>query len=125
MKTAATIHKNRGILVLLAFAGCTALAAIAVVTSLGGPPRNADWPAFLGSTFVLSLLGPLLFAWAWGPGPMGVVATTTAIFFPALSLASLYFGFIKGRSLLWLVVSATIWGAFGGFSAWVAITGSV
>jgi hypothetical protein len=56
---------------------------------------------------------------------MGVAWLSVAFLAPGLSLAALYFGYVRARSKIWLAVAAATWGAFGGFSAWVAIMGSV
>ncbi len=88
-------------------------------------PVEVDRLAFLGTLFMMCLLGPVLFAWAMGPGPMGIVATVCAFALPLLSLGALYFGCFRARSIAWLAASALLWGAFGGFSAFIAVTGSI
>jgi hypothetical protein len=55
---------------------------------------------------------------------MSLTAITYAFLLPSLSMAALYFGFVKARSLGWLATAAAIWGSFGGYSAWLAVTGS-
>ncbi len=102
---------------------CTA--ATFVVQAVLPSPGEVDRLAFLGTLFMMCLLGPLLFAWAMGPGPMGLVATVCAFAFPLLSLGALYFGFFRARSVAWLAVSALLWGAFGGVSTFIAVTGSI
>lgn len=115
----------RTIATIVAFILACLLAAMTVMAVVGRPSGSISWLAYLGSVFVLCLVGPPLFAWAMGPGAMGPLAILVAFLFPSLSLGILYFGFIRARSLRWLATSAAIWGAFGGFSAWVAIMGSV
>ncbi len=108
----------------LAFAAASAVAAIVVQSVLPSPSGGGGF-AFFAATFGLTLLGPLLFAWAWGPSPMTPLAIGSAILIPLLSLGLAWLGLTRRRSLPWTLASALSWAAFGGFSAWVAISGSI
>jgi hypothetical protein len=92
---------------------------------VGASAGQISWPVYLATMILFCLLGPLLFAWAMGPGAMSVGWLVVAFLLPGLSLATLYFGFVRAGSRLWLAVAAASWGGFGGFSAWVAVMGSV
>jgi hypothetical protein len=74
---------------------------------------------------VLSLGGPVLFAWAFGPAPMGMMGLFAAIAIPLASIATLRWGFFWRKSYSALAVAAAIWSVFGGFSVFVAATGSI
>ncbi len=101
------------------------IAALILVAVIGVNPEQGDMVAYLGFVFVMCLLGPLLFAWAWGPGTIDPIALVLAFGLPTLSMVAFYLGFVKARQPAWLMIAAVLWAGFGGFSAWVAITGSV
>ena len=101
------------------------IAASIVMLDLGMPRAEINWLAHIGSVYALCLLGPLLFSWAWGPGDMHWIALSAAIGAPLAAGLIYYFGYLKTRALRWLLASTSLWGGFGGFTAWVAITGSI
>jgi hypothetical protein len=108
-----------------AFLVSAAVVALALVFLLPAPPtRTGNFSSF-GPLMVLTLLGPILFVWAWGPAPLGITGLLAAVAVPFASIATLFLGFVRRKSYLALICAAVMWSAFGGFSAFVAITGSI
>lgn len=112
-------------LTIAAFSVCALLSAILVWTKLPAPPGSPDQLAFIAKLLLLCLLGPLTFVWAWGPQPLNLIALVSALFVPLLSITVLYFGYFRARSLILLATSAVIWCGFGGYSAYLAVSGSI
>ena len=102
----------------------SALAALVVVILLP-PPRDAATLEYFDFVLLMTIVGPILFTWALGPGSRNVLELAIAVAVPAGAVAALYFGFIRGRHLGWLAAFGVLWGGFGGFSAFVAISGSI
>jgi hypothetical protein len=99
--------------------------ALALVFILPVPPtRTSNFSNFV-QLIALSLVGPILFAWAWGPAPLSLAGLLAAVAIPFASIAILFLGFVRRKSYLALVCAAVMWSAFGGFSAFVAATGSI
>ncbi|MEO1033921.1 MAG: hypothetical protein AAFX44_00040 [Pseudomonadota bacterium] len=111
-------------LAVTAFAVFISIAALVVMYWLP-PPRATNPINYFGLLSVYVLLGPLLFAWAWGPGTMPFVALAAAVLLPVLAIAMLFLGFSTKRSALWLAAAGLLWGTFGGFSAFMAVSGSI
>ncbi len=101
------------------------LAALVLVLILPVPPSRTSNLGNTGQLMVLSLVGPILFAWAWGPGPLGVLGLLAAVAVPVASIATLVLGFFRGNSYPALLCSALTWSIFGGFVAFLAVTGSI
>jgi di/tricarboxylate transporter len=108
-----------------AFVVGSALAALVLVFILPVPPSRTSNLGNMGQLMVLSLVGPILFAWAWGPAPLSTIGLLAAVALPIASIATLFLGFFRAKSYLALVCSAFMWSTFGGFSAFVAVTGSM
>jgi hypothetical protein len=101
------------------------LAALALVFILPVPPaRTSNFPNF-GQLIALSLVGPIFFAWAWGPASLSIAGLLAAVAIPFAAIATLFLGFVRRKSYLALVCAAVMWNAFGGFSAFIAVTGSL
>jgi len=115
----------RLLLALTGFMSGSMVAALFVYAALPSPSDAIELLAFIGMLFVLCLTGPIIYAWAWGPGPMSGVATSLAIALPLLSGMALHFGFFRAGSLKWLIGAVLIWAGFGGYSAYVAVSGSI
>jgi len=101
------------------------LAGLVLVFILPVPPSRTSNLGNTGQLMVLSLVGPILFAWAWGPAPLSVLGLLAAVAVPVASIATLVLGFFRGNSYRALVCSALIWSIFGGFVAFLAATGSI
>jgi hypothetical protein len=56
---------------------------------------------------------------------MGMMGLFAAIAIPLASIATLRWGFFWRKSYSALAVAAAIWSVFGGFSVFVAATGSI
>lgn len=108
-----------------AFLVGSALAGLVLVFILPVPPSRISNLGNAGQLMVLSLAGPLLFAWAWGPAPLGMLGLLAAVAFPIASIVTLVLGFFRRNSYRALVCSALIWSIFGGFTAFLAATGSI
>ena len=108
-----------------AFVVGSTLAALVLVFILSFPPLPISKLGYFSQLMLLSLVGPVLFAWAWGPSPMGLLGLLFAVAIPLASIAPLWLGFFRRGSYLALVCSAAIWSVFGGLSALMAVTGSV
>jgi hypothetical protein len=108
-----------------AFLVGAAIVAVALVFILPVPPtRNANFSDF-GQLVALSLVGPILFVWAWGPAPLGMAGTLAAVAIPLASITILLLGFFRRKSYLALACAAAMWCAFGGFSVFIAAMGSI
>lgn len=112
-------------LTLLALLIGAAVAAVVLWINLPFPPGNPSLLMFLLKLALLSLVGPITFAWAAGPQPLGLVALTAAFAVPTMAIALIYFGYFRKKSRVALVLAATLWTGFGGFSAYLAATGSI
>jgi hypothetical protein len=110
---------------LLAFLIGSTVAALALWFLLPSPPGPVNVWSFFAQTILLSLLGPILFAWAWGPGPMGFAWLVVAFGVPITAATILILGYFRKKSLRALVSATLIWSVFGGFSAYVGVTGSI
>lgn len=108
-----------------AFLGCAALAALVLVFILPVPPGRMSNLSNFGQLMVLSLVAPILSPWAWGPAPLGVSVLLAAVAIPVASIATLLLGFFRKNSYFALVCASVIWSVFGGFTAFVAVTGSI
>ena len=108
-----------------AFLVGSALAGLVLVFILPVPPSRMSNLGNTGQLMVLSLVGPILFAWAWGPAPLSMLGLLAAVAVPVASIATLVLGFFRGNSYPALVCSALIWSIFGGFAAFLAVTGSI
>jgi hypothetical protein len=56
---------------------------------------------------------------------MGMAGILAAIAIPLASIATLLWGFFRRKSYTALAIAAAIWSVFGGFSVFVAVTGSI
>jgi hypothetical protein len=110
---------------IVAFVVGSALAALLLVMILPVPPARVSNLSNFGQLMALSLLGPILFPWAWGPAPLGTPWLLAAVAIPGVSVAVLWVGFFRNHSYPALICSTSIWSGFGGFSAFVAVTGSI
>lgn len=119
MRARLTVHA------IAAFLVGAAITATLLAFLLPVPPTRIDDFSHLGQLVLLSLGGPILFAWAWGPGPMGMAGILAAIAIPLASIATLLWGFFRRKSYTALAIAAAIWSVFGGFSVFVAVTGSI
>ena len=119
MRARLTVHA------IAAFLVGAAIAALVLDFILPVPPTRIDDFSNLVQLALLSLGGPILFAWAWGPGPMGMTGILAAIAIPLASIATLLWGFFLRKSYTALAIAAAIWSVFGGFSVLVAVTGSI
>jgi di/tricarboxylate transporter len=108
-----------------AFLVGSALAALVLVFILPAPPSQMSNLGNTGPLMVLSLVGPILFVWAWGPSPLGTLGLLAAVVVPVASIATLVLGYFRGNSYAALVCAALIWSIFGGFAAFLAATGSI
>jgi hypothetical protein len=108
-----------------AFLVGAAVVSLALVFILPLPPTGISNFSNFGQLILLSLLGPILFVWAWGPGPMGAFGLLAAVAIPAASIATLLLGFVRKKSYFALICAAAIWSLFGGFSVFVAAMGSI
>jgi len=81
--------------------------------------------ALLSQLLVMSLIGPLIFAWSWGPQPLTTLALTAAFVVPVASLAMLTLGYFRAGSHVLLAMSAVLWLGFGGLAAYMAATGGI
>jgi di/tricarboxylate transporter len=108
-----------------AFLAGAAIVALVLALILPVPPTGIDNFFNLVQLMLLTLGAPILFAWAWGPGPLGMTGLLAAIAIPLASIATLVLGFFRSKSYSALVIAAAVWSAFGGFSVFVAVTGSI
>jgi hypothetical protein len=106
------------------FLVCRLISALIVWSAVPSPPRAINLFSFIGKLFVFCMIGPVTFAWAWGPQPLSIVALIAAVLMPISSLALLYSGWRK-PSLIRLAMSAVVWGSFGGFAAYLAVIGTI
>ncbi len=113
------------VLAIAAFLLGAALVALALVFILPVPPTRMDNFSSFGQLMTISLVGPILFLWGWGPAPVTVTGLIAAVVIPVVSIATLLLGFVRRKSYFALACAAAIWSVFGGFSAFVAVTGSV
>lgn len=119
------MHALRAVHAIAAFLAGAAIVALVLVFILPVPPTRISNFANFGQLLLLSLVGPILFAWAWGPAPMGMPGLIAAVAVPFASIAVLLVGFVRKRSYLALATAAALWSVFGGFTAFVAVTGSI
>ena len=103
--------------------GCV-IAALIVQSALPAPNSGPSLQ-YLAVVFIYCILGPLFFAWAYGPGPMDPVSLVAAWTLPVVALTMFWLGFKRARSPAWILAGALLWSGFGGFSAYVAIAGSI
>lgn len=108
-----------------AFLACAAIVAAVLVFILPAPQTRMGHLPNFGQLVLLTLAGPMLFAWAWGPGPLGIVGLLVAVVVPVASIGTLFFGFVRRKSYIALASAAVIWSVFGGFCVFVAVMGSV
>ncbi len=112
-------------LTLLALLIGATVAAVVLWIRLPSPPGNPTLLFFLSKLALLSLVGPITFAWAAGPHPLSLFAMTAAFAVPTITIALIYFGYFRKKSSIALVLAAVLWGGFGGYSAYLAATGSI
>jgi hypothetical protein len=87
-------------------------------------PAPQAIPFLLGVIF-FCIIGPLTFAWAWGPQPMGIFYLLLAFAVPLVSGVLFYFGMKKEKLFPLLPIVAIFWSSFGAFSAYLAIIGTI
>jgi hypothetical protein len=112
-------------LTLLALLIGAAVAAVVLWIKLPSPPGNPTLLFFLFRLALLSLLGPITFVWAAGPHPLSLFVLTAAFAVPTIAAALIFFGYFRKNSLVALVLAAVLWTGFGGYSAYLAATGSI
>lgn len=108
---------------MLAVLSVCAIAAAGVFTAVPSPPGSQL--VYFAKLVILCLVGPATFAWAWGPQPMSMLARGVAIAVPVLSMAVLMRALQRPRKTLLLAISAVLWGSLGGYSAYLATTGTI
>lgn len=118
--------KHRWLIAMLAVAACCAVAAAAIAYRLPLPASSGTALAtYVGYVYVFVLVGPVLFAWAAGPGPLTAGTLIAAVGIPVAILVALVLGLRRRRSPAWLGLAALLWGGFGGLAAFMAISGSI
>ena len=110
----------------IALVAGSAVSAIVVIAQLPVPQGMSEFQASrLTGAFVLTVFGPFLLPWASGPQPLSpcviAILVTTAI-----ALVGVYGSWLynEGSKAL-LATAAAIWCGVGGYSAWLAISGSI
>jgi len=119
------VLQSRSVMGAAVFTAAVLIASSAVTLLVGLPVDGGNVAGMLVSVLVLTALGPVLFAWAWGPCAMEPIWIALAWGLPALAIAAFWYGFVRRKVLAWLLAAAVVWAGFGGFAAWVAVTGSV
>ncbi len=109
----------------LAFLVTAAVSALLVCGQLPGPATPISPLVYFAYVVVLVLLGPILFLWAWGPQPPSAMAIIALLLTWLVSGGLYYTWLTHRRSFARVVASAMVWSAFGGFSAYLAISGSI
>lgn len=116
---------RRFIWIVVTFAVCGLISALAVWSLLPFTPQKADPVVFVGQLLILCLVGPITFVWAWGPLPLNTEVKVIATSVPLLVISLVYVGYWRRRSRVLLVTSAAVWSIFGGISTYLAVTGSI
>ena len=119
------VLQSRPVMGVVVFTIAVLIASSAVTLLVGLPVDGGNVAGMLASVVVLTALGPVLFAWAWGPGAMEPIWIALAWGLPAFAIVAFWYGFVRRKVLGWLIAAAAVWAGFGGFAAWVAVTGSV
>lgn len=121
-----TLPITRQILVmLLALLVGIAVAAVLVWLNLPSPPGNPNVLSFLLQLALMSFIGPAIFVWAAGPHPLSLLSWAAAFLVPTMAAALIVFGYIRKRSFAALFAGSALWSGFGGYSAYLAATGSI